>query len=66
MITKIIDDKKFIVINNENEFKNYLLDKESGNYCPNNNYLLNSNIDWNKIHHKYHYPINNFNFRKSY
>ena len=57
MTTKIINhasgNQLFYLINNETEFVDYLLDKNSSLYNTNNNYLLTCDIYWDKIKHNF-------------
>ena len=60
MITKIIEDKLFYLINNESDFIKYLLDKNSKDYNINSNYILTNDLYWNRIDKKYYKPIDKF------
>lgn len=60
MITKIIEDKLFYLINNESDIIKYLLDKNSKDYNINSNYILTNDLYWNRIDKKYYKPIDKF------
>ena len=60
MVTKIIKNEIFYLISNETDLIKYLLDKNNKNYNTNRNYILTSNLDWNKINKKFHNPIESF------
>ena len=49
MSTKKINDITYRVISNESDFEDYLLKTNSIYYDTSNNYILESNINWNNI-----------------
>ena len=60
LIKKEIDNKTFYLINNEEEFVNYLLDTSYEYYSTENNYLLTRHLDLKDIPKELRKPINNF------
>ena len=60
MSTKKINNKTYRIIREEADFEDYLLKTNSGYYDPTYNYILEANIDWNKIQPTLRTTIKNF------
>ena len=60
MSTKKINNKTYRIIREEADFEDYLLKTDSGYYDTSNNYILETNIDWNKIQPTLRTTIKNF------
>ena len=60
MSTKKINNKTYRIIRTESDFEDYLLKTNSGYYDPTYNYILEANIDWNKIQPTLRTTIKNF------